>query len=67
MRSTINDDLQVTTPMLFKLIPDVMNLGVLMHWFPSESSTQNEVLNFLSLSCTVWEKAAMVEVQNIML
>ncbi|XP_061358666.1 K(+) efflux antiporter 5 isoform X2 [Gastrolobium bilobum] len=32
----------VTTPLLFKLIPAVMNLGVLMHWFPSESSTQNE-------------------------
>ncbi|KAE9620993.1 putative cation/H+ exchanger [Lupinus albus] len=32
----------VTTPLLFKLIPSVMNLGVLMHWFPSESSTQNE-------------------------
>ncbi|QCD95104.1 monovalent cation:H+ antiporter-2 [Vigna unguiculata] len=33
----------VTTPLLFKLIPAVMNLGVLMHWFPSESSTQIEV------------------------
>ncbi|KAK7283696.1 hypothetical protein RIF29_13405 [Crotalaria pallida] len=32
----------VTTPLLFKLIPAVMNLGVLMHWFPSESSTQIE-------------------------
>ncbi|KAJ7975593.1 K(+) efflux antiporter [Quillaja saponaria] len=32
----------VTTPLLFKLIPAVMNLGVLMHWFPSESITQNE-------------------------
>ncbi|KAJ7970048.1 K(+) efflux antiporter [Quillaja saponaria] len=32
----------VTTPLLFKLIPAVMNLGVLMHWFPSENSTQNE-------------------------
>ncbi|XP_059449727.1 K(+) efflux antiporter 5 isoform X1 [Corylus avellana] len=33
----------VTTPLLFKLIPAVMNLGVLMHWFPSESDTQNEI------------------------
>ncbi|CAL0303550.1 unnamed protein product [Lupinus luteus] len=32
----------VTTPLLFKLIPAVMNLGVLMHWFPSESTAQNE-------------------------
>ncbi|XP_015581866.1 K(+) efflux antiporter 5 isoform X2 [Ricinus communis] len=32
----------VTTPLLFKLIPNVMNLGVLMQWFPPESSTQNE-------------------------
>jgi hypothetical protein len=44
----IIDDLQVTTPLLFKLIPAVMNLGVLMHWFPSENGTQNEVS--LSLS-----------------
>ncbi|KAF2311768.1 hypothetical protein GH714_026609 [Hevea brasiliensis] len=32
----------VTTPLLFKLIPNVMNLGVLLQWFPSESSMQNE-------------------------
>ncbi|XP_030532925.1 K(+) efflux antiporter 5 [Rhodamnia argentea] len=32
----------VTTPLLFRLIPAVVNLGVLMHWFPSESGTQNE-------------------------
>lgn len=41
--------LQVTTPLLFKLIPNVMNLGVLLQWFPSESGMQNEVLS-LSLS-----------------
>jgi hypothetical protein len=44
------NNLQVTTPLLFKLIPAVMNLGVLMHWFPSENSTQNEVSLSLSLS-----------------
>ncbi|XP_022736070.1 K(+) efflux antiporter 5-like isoform X3 [Durio zibethinus] len=32
----------VTTPLLFKLIPNVMNLGVLLQWFPSESSSQDE-------------------------
>ncbi|KAK7364258.1 hypothetical protein VNO80_12783 [Phaseolus coccineus] len=32
----------VTTPLLFKLIPAVMNLGILMHWFPSESTAQIE-------------------------
>ncbi|KAK3022201.1 hypothetical protein RJ639_047023, partial [Escallonia herrerae] len=32
----------VTTPVLFKLIPLVMHLGVLMHWFPAEISSQNE-------------------------
>ncbi|KAL5570051.1 hypothetical protein UlMin_026626 [Ulmus minor] len=33
----------VTTPLLFKLIPAVMNLGVLMHWFPPENNNiQNE-------------------------
>ncbi|KAG6721066.1 hypothetical protein I3842_03G093300 [Carya illinoinensis] len=44
----------VTTPLLFKLIPAMMNLGVLMHWFPSESDTQNEGIlggnNLLDLS-----------------
>lgn len=42
------DVLQVTTPLLFKLIPAVMNLGVLMHWFPSENGSQNEVYLVLS-------------------
>uniref|UniRef100_A0A2K1YCW8 Cation/H+ exchanger transmembrane domain-containing protein n=1 Tax=Populus trichocarpa TaxID=3694 RepID=A0A2K1YCW8_POPTR len=32
----------VTTPLLFKLIPNVMNLGILLQWFPSESSTPNK-------------------------
>ncbi|XP_042034511.1 K(+) efflux antiporter 5-like [Salvia splendens] len=27
----------VATPILFKLIPALMHLGVLMHWFPSEA------------------------------
>ncbi|XP_020531350.1 K(+) efflux antiporter 5 isoform X1 [Amborella trichopoda] len=31
----------VTTPLMFKLIPAVMHLGILMHWFPAESA-QNE-------------------------
>jgi hypothetical protein len=47
------DDLQVTTPLLFKLIPAVINLGVLMHWFPSENGTQNEVSLSLSLSLSL--------------
>ncbi|CAK9135193.1 unnamed protein product [Ilex paraguariensis] len=42
----------VTTPVLFKLIPAVMHLGVLMHWFPSESGVQNE------------EKVAMIDSYN---
>lgn len=45
----------VTTPLLFKLIPAVLNLGVLMHWFPSETNTQNE------------EKASMIDSFNRML
>lgn len=32
----------VTTPFLFKLIPALMHIGVLMHWFPSETATNNE-------------------------
>ncbi|ERN19485.1 hypothetical protein AMTR_s00069p00196290 [Amborella trichopoda] len=36
----------VTTPLMFKLIPAVMHLGILMHWFPAESA-QNEVNAYL--------------------
>jgi Kef-type K+ transport system membrane component KefB len=36
----------VTTPLLFKLIPSAMNLGVLLRWFPSENSSPNEVILF---------------------
>lgn len=32
----------VTTPLVFRLIPGVMHLGSLMHWFPAESTTQSE-------------------------
>ncbi|XP_020094430.1 K(+) efflux antiporter 5 [Ananas comosus] len=42
----------VTTPLIFKLIPAVMHLGILMHWFPSESSMQNE------------DRATMLDVYN---
>lgn len=42
----------VTTPVLFKLIPAMVHLGVLMHWFPSESNTEIE------------EKVSMIEAQN---
>lgn len=42
----------VTTPLLFKLIPYMINLGVLLQWFPSENSLDIE------------EKAAMMEVRD---
>jgi hypothetical protein len=45
----------VTTPLLFKLIPSAMNLGVLLRWFPSENSSPNESLQ---------EKASLIEVHN---
>lgn len=45
----------VTTPLLFKLIPNVMNLGVLLQWFPLESSSQNE------------EKVSIIEAHNRLL
>ncbi|XP_031494043.1 K(+) efflux antiporter 5 isoform X2 [Nymphaea colorata] len=32
----------VTTPLMFKLIPILMHLGVLMRWFPSESTQRGE-------------------------
>ncbi|KAJ9679145.1 hypothetical protein PVL29_021157 [Vitis rotundifolia] len=43
----------VTTPVLFKLIPAVMHLGVLMHWFPSENSNQNESIPSPKLHCSI--------------
>ncbi|XP_048446563.1 K(+) efflux antiporter 5 isoform X1 [Pyrus x bretschneideri] len=45
----------VTTPLMFKLTPAIMNLGVLMRWFPSEGTPYNELLQ---------EKAAMIDVQH---
>lgn len=42
----------VTTPLIFKLIPVVMHLGILMRWFPSENSMQSE------------DKAVMLEAHN---
>ncbi|ONI25140.1 hypothetical protein PRUPE_2G283800 [Prunus persica] len=42
----------VTTPLLFKLIPAIMNLGVLMHWFPSEGTPYSE------------EKSLMIEAEH---
>ncbi|CAL1405127.1 unnamed protein product [Linum trigynum] len=37
----------VTTPLLFKLIPNVMNLGVLLQWFPSESAPNEEKVSMI--------------------
>lgn len=56
--------IQVTTPLLFKLIPSVMNLGVLLQWFPTESSTQNEVC---CLSLSLWAYAVLVRLFTYML
>ncbi|KAF9668271.1 hypothetical protein SADUNF_Sadunf15G0111600 [Salix dunnii] len=53
----------VTTPLLFKLIPNVMNLGVLLQWFPSENSTPNKW--FPSENGTPnEERVSMIEVRN---
>ncbi|GKV33688.1 hypothetical protein SLEP1_g42162 [Rubroshorea leprosula] len=45
----------VTTPLLFKLIPNVMNLGVLLRWFSAENNSQNE------------EKTSIIEAHNRLL
>ncbi|CAH9069800.1 unnamed protein product [Cuscuta europaea] len=45
----------VTTPILFKLIPAVMHLGVVMHWFPPETIPQDE------------EKVSLIEIHNRLL
>ncbi|KAL8095956.1 hypothetical protein AgCh_037073 [Apium graveolens] len=45
----------VTTPVVFKLLPAMVHLGVLMHWFPPESSTETE------------EKVSIIEVHNRLL
>ncbi|XP_071732681.1 K(+) efflux antiporter 5 [Rutidosis leptorrhynchoides] len=42
----------VTTPVLFKLIPAIMHLGVLMHWFPADTTTEPE------------EKTSVIEAHN---
>eukprot|EP01018_Ginkgo_biloba_P016915 Gb_25292 [translate_table: standard] len=34
----------VTTPLLFKMIPAIMHLGVLMHWFPPDGNQTEVVL-----------------------
>ncbi|KAF8780464.1 hypothetical protein HU200_001588 [Digitaria exilis] len=46
----------VTTPLIFKLIPVVMHLGILMRWFPTENSMQNEL--------PLQEKSVMLEAHN---
>ena len=35
-----HESLQVTTPLLFKLIPGVVHLGVLLWWFSPDSSIE---------------------------
>ncbi|XP_073268915.1 K(+) efflux antiporter 5 isoform X1 [Populus alba] len=56
----------VTTPLLFKLIPNVMNLGILLQWFPSESSTPNKW--FPSENGTPnEERVSMIEVRSRLL
>ncbi|CAI0398913.1 unnamed protein product [Linum tenue] len=37
----------VTTPLLFKLIPNVMNLGVLLQWFPPETAPNEEKVSMI--------------------
>ncbi|KAF5205215.1 Glutathione-regulated potassium-efflux system protein [Thalictrum thalictroides] len=43
----------VTTPIMFKLIPALMHLGVLMHWFPTESAQNEHILASRSSSAEV--------------
>ncbi|GKC78122.1 K(+) efflux antiporter 4, partial [Tanacetum coccineum] len=40
----------VTTPFLFKLIPAVVHLGVLLRWFSPELPTENGLRRFANLS-----------------
>ncbi|KAL6127031.1 hypothetical protein ACLB2K_075076 [Fragaria x ananassa] len=42
----------VTTPLMFRLTPSIMNLGVLMHWFPAE------------VPINIEEKVSMIEAHN---
>lgn len=47
-----HESLQVTTPLLFKLIPGVVHLGVLLRWFSPDSSIEvNADLNQNSRHC----------------
>ncbi|RXH94943.1 hypothetical protein DVH24_024627 [Malus domestica] len=59
----------VTTPLLFKLTPAIMNLGVLMHWFPSEGTPYNElsavqVSAYFLFPPLLQEKASMIDAQH---
>ncbi|KAF5743200.1 K+ efflux antiporter 4 [Tripterygium wilfordii] len=38
----------VTTPLLFKLIPAVMHLGLLLHWFSPDSSIEVRSMQYVS-------------------
>lgn len=40
LKLTQTEIVQVTTPLLFKLIPAVVHLGALLRWFPPDSSTE---------------------------
>lgn len=47
---------QVTTPLLFKLIPAVVHLGVLMRWFPPDASIEvtHFILSFGPFCCFIY-------------
>lgn len=40
LKLTQTEIVQVTTPLLFKLIPAVVHLGVLLRWFPPDSAAE---------------------------
>lgn len=52
--------MQVTTPLLFKLIPAVVRLGVLLRWFSPD--IPNEVIK-IDFSYSLSESPALISVE----
>ncbi|KAF2531624.1 hypothetical protein F2Q70_00029141 [Brassica cretica] len=54
----------VTTPFLFKLIPAVVHLGVLLRWFSPDSSTIWQAYTWYALPCFTFFNLVMDKVAN---
>lgn len=49
----MNSFMQVTTPLLFKLIPAVVHLGVLLRWFSPDSTVEVVTCHLVNFLCGI--------------